>query len=55
MPNKQNIANDISNNIENVLNNNDVGFAIKQNGKNTLDANGNPLTKNRKSYTERYR
>ncbi len=41
---KQNIANDISNNIENVLNNKDVGFAIKQNGKNTLDANGNPLT-----------
>lgn len=45
---KQNIANDISNNIENVLNNNDVGFAIKQNGKNTLDANGNPLTKTEK-------
>lgn len=45
---KQNIANDISNNIENVLNNKDVGFAIKQNGKNTLDANGNPLTKTEK-------
>ena len=45
---KQNIANDISNNIENVLNNNDVGFAIKQNGKNTLDANGNPLAKTEK-------
>lgn len=45
---KQNIANDISNNIENVLNNNDVGFAIKQNGKNTLDTNGNPLTKTEK-------
>ena len=26
------------------MNNKDVGFAIKQNGKNTLDANGNPLT-----------
>ncbi|GEM_PF-1744592 len=45
---KQNIANDISNNIENVLNNKDVGFAIKQNGKNTLDANGNPLAKTEK-------
>ena len=45
---KQNIANDISNNIENVLNNKDVGFSIKQNGKNTLDANGNPLTKTEK-------
>ena len=31
-----------------MLNNNDVGFAIKQNGKNTLDANGNPLTKTEK-------
>lgn len=45
---KQNIANNISDNIENVLNNKGVGFAIKQNGKNTLDANGNPLTKTEK-------
>ena len=45
---KQNIANNISGNIENVLNNKGVGFAIKQNGKNTLDANGNPLTKTEK-------
>ena len=45
---KNGIKNEIAGKISNILDNADAGFSIKQNSKNTQDANGNPLTKTEK-------